>query len=848
MNLKDIVVLSETPEDEALLDKAESAFAQVRATTKNIKYDDTAIEILSKVGTIADELSQEEVMQELEYLERAVFDAKNNLESTVYGLEEPFEDLIRTLRNKIDDEELDREYNEESKFAQPEPKGKSMLDFMREPPQEKFQYKRTESPITNFEKYFRYFLVPRGLKVDYQEAWQNFKKEFGHMFPQDDNPNFMDETEKSILSAMARPLGEDPTMLNPAIDGEFINWLKNKSKDKLFPLTLDDMANKRVLELMKQMYYKETGLYPGDGGATATDAAKARAKAAGDSLQTHSMHEDEGNMIGEPDDYYDAEERIQAYNDLQDALQGNYMDDYIKDGACPACGGNGYQDGEEEVYNDETDEYEEGTECDGFGMYGCDEGEMTYGSDGPSWVEIMRHDERQKERAELAAKPQPSDDLLYKSAKHLHKEYVIDRGTHNAFEISNLLRQMYPEISKPKAREIGARVLGDYKQESINEGTKSEKAVRILVDMFNDGLENFSSEEELEAEVSRQASDLTQLLGDFDTGKATEDALTQLRDYNMDDYPGSIDRDYDARYEGKSPHKKGTKKYKKHMAAMHAGEGVLHGPTKKNMRLKELSPARDNSANEQKVAELIKKALKDPQGQDAYDLYAELESTNPELADLYKDVALHQYEVNLEEGKGAIRGGLAALLLLLGLNTANEFTSAKNTPLGQDLKVAAQQGGEHSDIAKFYYKNLDLYVEENDMRTLVNLKIMFDNDDPRFNPARDDVEDFLRDQARLPEPTNERKFRDQGVMDVVTDRRGKEFKFDKDSKQFKSLDGEIADPKTPLGKDLMRLRRNQMKRTTPSYNAKLKTPGGLKTVSKESWSPEQAGRKYWWSK
>ena len=36
------------------------------------------------------------------------------------------------------------------------------------------------------------------------------------------------------------------------------------------------------------------------------------------------------------------------------------------------CGGNGYMDGEEEVYNDETDEYEEGTECDGFGRYGCD--------------------------------------------------------------------------------------------------------------------------------------------------------------------------------------------------------------------------------------------------------------------------------------------------------------------------------------------------------------------------------------------------------------------------------------------------------------------------------------------
>ena len=28
--------------------------------------------------------------------------------------------------------------------------------------------------------------------------------------------------------------------------------------------------------------------------------------------------------------------------------------------------------------------------------------------------------------------------------------------------------------------------------------------------------------------------------------------------------------------EGKSPHKKGTKKYKKHMAAMHAGESVTN--------------------------------------------------------------------------------------------------------------------------------------------------------------------------------------------------------------------------------------------------------------------------------
>jgi hypothetical protein len=64
----------------------------------------------------------------------------------------------------------------------------------------------------------------------------------------------------------------------------------------------------------------------------------------------------------------------------------------------------------------------------------------------------------------------------------------------------------------------------------------------------------------------------------------------------------------------------------------------------------------------------------------------------------------------------------------------------------------------------------------------------------------------------------ERVFKDVGVADVVKDRRGKEFKFDKDSKQFKSMDGEVASKDTKLGKDLMRLRRNAMKRTSPSYN------------------------------
>jgi hypothetical protein len=62
------------------------------------------------------------------------------------------------------------------------------------------------------------------------------------------------------------------------------------------------------------------------------------------------------------------------------------------------------------------------------------------------------------------------------------------------------------------------------------------------------------------------------------------------------------------------------------------------------------------------------------------------------------------------------------------------------------------------------------------------------------------------------------RYKDVGVADTVKDQRGKEFQFDKSTKKFKSLDGEEAAVNTKLGKDLLRLRRNQMKKSTPSYN------------------------------
>ena len=179
--------------------------------------------------------------------------------------------------------------------------------------------------------------------------------------------------------------------------------------------------------------------------------------------------EDNG-MIGKPDEYYDEEERREAFNDLQDALQGNYMDDYIKDGACPACGGNGYMDGEEEVYNDETEEYEEGTECDGFGRYGCDEGEMTYGNDSPNWVEIIKHDERKAER-QKAKDEYPGDEAVIDFAASTAKQ--LKRSDQDPRDTMEYVRREYPHLGRAQRASLVAKGM---KQAGLtNEGQRCWK-------------------------------------------------------------------------------------------------------------------------------------------------------------------------------------------------------------------------------------------------------------------------------------------------------------------------------------------------------------------------------------
>jgi hypothetical protein len=77
----------------------EAGLREARSITKNIKYADMHMEIITKLSSLAEKLG----IKLDEYNERQVYEAMNNLESAVYELEEPFEDAIRDVRNKLDD-------------------------------------------------------------------------------------------------------------------------------------------------------------------------------------------------------------------------------------------------------------------------------------------------------------------------------------------------------------------------------------------------------------------------------------------------------------------------------------------------------------------------------------------------------------------------------------------------------------------------------------------------------------------------------------------------------------------------------------------------------------------------
>ena len=98
----------------------------------------------------------------------------------------------------------------------------------------------------------------------------------------------------------------------------------------------------------------------------------------------------------------------------------------------------------------------------------------------------------------------------------------------------------------------------------------------LLIDMFLDSEDEYENREHLENAVYNALTDLDvkdvvdpdmevggQRMGDFASGRVIDVVDSGSI---IDDVMGYLNV-----REGKSPHKKGTKKYKAHMAAMHAG-------------------------------------------------------------------------------------------------------------------------------------------------------------------------------------------------------------------------------------------------------------------------------------
>ena len=98
---------------------------------------------------------------------------------------------------------------------------------------------------------------------------------------------------------------------------------------------------------------------------------------------------------------------------------------------------------------------------------------------------------------------------------------------------------------------------------------------------------------------------------------------------------------------------------------------------------------------------------------------------------------------SVDEAKGDIRKGLGALAIAASLYGVGSLSpSAEDTPLGKELAAAAKAGDE---VAAYHLDSLDLYVDENMQRTLVNLRIAYLEDSPR-----QDVKAYLSDPKRFP--------------------------------------------------------------------------------------------------
>ena len=302
-------------------------------------------------------------------------------------------------------------------------------------------------------------------------------------------------------------------------------------------------------------------------------------------LDESEMPDLNDEMIGVPDNYYDEEERRDAFVDLQDALTGGWEDQYVIDGICPNCAGTGYSDAEDQIYNDETDEYEEGLECDGWGPFGCDEGEMQ----GATWKEIIAFDQQNVDR-QKAKDNYPGDEAVIQQIANMVKNMEDPRQVYRQMQVD------YPHMGRAQRSSLIA---------------KGMKAAGLTENSYLSYLDPGKNRYSDSSDQSLQRY-LAMMLGIDDF---TNYSIEELKDMLKTSDPALYKRTF--------------------------GEA------------KQTNENEFDVDNEEVIAKIIGKELhkKDWSNYTPYELYAELESVDPEKADFIKDLAKIVYNIRLQESK-----------------------------------------------------------------------------------------------------------------------------------------------------------------------------------------------------
>jgi hypothetical protein len=359
-------------------------------------------------------------------------------------------------------------------------------------------------------------------------------------------------------------------------------------------------------------------------------------------LEEMDMPDLSDDMIGTPDDYYDAEQRQEAFKDLKDATDDcrhDWQKETVVDGICPECAGSSCMDGDEENGEDS---------CYGWGNFGCDGGEMTQNDDGlPNWAEIIKHDKRKADRDDAKAN-YPGDEEIVKQIANMVKGMDDPRMAMQQMAVD------YPHMGRAQRASLvakGMKAAGLTKEDvNFEEGTIDQTFATDNIDKHDKKIKKSEKKEEkkkIELELLKHLSGIKTEGRPFQSLDLADIVkLPNGKEYVFKPEKGMF-VGTDGTYPGGPEEVDPSSRAHRELIRLRKNQAA---------RLKgvKLPEDAEGDASESAVAKMIAKALGDENRwteMSAAELYAELESQNSEMADMVKDVAKMIYGVKLSENK-----------------------------------------------------------------------------------------------------------------------------------------------------------------------------------------------------